>query len=144
MSPRSSTIETSGGQDSLKASVALSRLLVLIANCDPSPELITNLLTPIVAPLYSLLFHLSGQKTSDPRVKESVQGLLATWGKIVNAETAVNSLWGIVLQVDIIHWKIDMEGNIDRIESFVRVFSRCLFINTKFYADQIKFSLSLS
>lgn len=105
-------LELPNEQESQKASLSLSRLLILIANCDPSPKLITNLLSPIVASLYSLLFHLSNQKTSDPRLRENIQGLLSTWGKIVEAKVAVDILWDIVVQGEQTHWKTDLEGNI--------------------------------
>ncbi|EAU84761.2 hypothetical protein CC1G_00280 [Coprinopsis cinerea okayama7 len=97
--------------DLLRPSVALSRLLVLIANCDPSPEVISNLLEPIVPALYSLLFHLSTHRASDPRLKESVQGLLTTWGKIVDTVGAVGVFWVIIVQGQSLHWKTDLEGN---------------------------------
>ncbi|KAF6762641.1 hypothetical protein DFP72DRAFT_876446 [Ephemerocybe angulata] len=93
-------------------STALSNLLILIANCDPSPELISNLLSPIIAPLYSLFFYLSSQKTTDPRLKESVQGLLVTWGKIVDPSRAVDLLWALIQEGQEQYWSASLDGTI--------------------------------
>lgn len=93
-------------------STALSNLLIFIANCDPSPELISNLISPIVPSLYSLHFYLSSQKTTDPQLKESVQGLLLTWGKIVDVAKAVDILWNLVKEGREQFWKVGLDGTI--------------------------------
>ena len=93
-------------------STALSNLVILISNCDPSPELISTLLSPIVHSLYSLLFHLSSQKTADPQLKESVQGLLVTWGKIVDASKALDLLWSLIQNGQRQYWETDLDGSI--------------------------------
>ncbi|TEB30240.1 hypothetical protein FA13DRAFT_579051 [Coprinellus micaceus] len=93
-------------------STALSNILIFISNCDPSPELISNLLSPIVPPLYSLSFYLGTQKTSDPQLKESVQGLLVTWGKIVDATKANDTLWALVREGQQQYWKASLDGSI--------------------------------
>lgn len=93
-------------------STALSNLLIFIANCDPSPELISNLLSPIVPSLYSLFFYLSSQNTADPQLKESVQGLLLTWGKIVDTANATDILWTLVKEGRQQYWKVGLDGSI--------------------------------
>ena len=93
-------------------STALSRLLSLVANCDPSPELISNLLTPVIAPLYSLFYHLGTQKAADPVLKESVQGLLLTWGKIVEGSKAVALFWELIQHGQPQYWSISLDGTV--------------------------------
>ncbi|TFK28768.1 hypothetical protein FA15DRAFT_633184 [Coprinopsis marcescibilis] len=95
----------------LTAQTALSRLIVLIANCDPSPEVISKLLSPIIPSLYSLLFHLASQKASDPQLKERIQGLLSTWGKIVDTPQAIHVLWLMIIEgAPPTNWTSDAEG----------------------------------
>jgi hypothetical protein len=93
-------------------STALSNLVILISNCDPSPELISTLLSPIIHSLYSLLFHLSSQKTADPQLKESAQGLLLTWGKIVDASQALDLLWSLIQNGQRQYWEAELDGSI--------------------------------
>ncbi|KAI9574473.1 hypothetical protein HD554DRAFT_2165961 [Boletus coccyginus] len=90
---------------------ALSMLTVLLLNTDPSPAFITNVLSPVVPPLYALIFHLDTTKTSDPVLKESIQGLLATWGRVVEMQEGVNTLWSVV-RSERIYWEVDISGNI--------------------------------
>ncbi|KAG6893275.1 hypothetical protein C0993_001551 [Termitomyces sp. T159_Od127] len=52
-------------------------------------------------------------KTVDPSVRESLRGLMITWGKIVSNADGVRILWPI-LQSDEVKWTIDLEGNINR------------------------------
>lgn len=102
------------------ASTALSNILNLMANCDPSPELVSNLLSPIISPLYSLYFHLHSQKTADPQVKESVQGLLVTWGKIVDSSKAIDLLWSLIQNGEEFYWKVGLDGSITLIPQYAR------------------------
>ena len=99
-------------------SCALDRLVALVSNTDPSPELMTMLLSPVASALYSLKYHLDRTKTSDPTLKESVGGLLSTWGRIVSAEQGIDTFWRIV-DGEGGHWEADLEGNIKRVEKSV-------------------------
>ncbi|KAL1660635.1 hypothetical protein GGF50DRAFT_62802 [Schizophyllum commune] len=94
---------------------ALDRLVALVSNTDPSPELMTMLLSPVASALYSLKYHLDRTKTSDPTLKDSVGGLLSTWGRIVSAEQGIDTFWRIV-DGEGGHWEADLEGNIKRVE----------------------------
>ncbi|KAL1755246.1 hypothetical protein FB107DRAFT_213966 [Schizophyllum commune] len=96
-------------------SSALDRLVALVSNTDPSPELMTMLLSPVASALYSLKYHLDRTKTSDPTLKESVGGLLLTWGRIVSAEQGIDTFWRIV-DGEGGHWEADLEGSIKRVE----------------------------
>ncbi|KAK7470681.1 hypothetical protein VKT23_002103 [Stygiomarasmius scandens] len=71
-------------------------LTILLANSDPSPNLIQSLLSPIMPALYRHLYRLDSVKASDPALKESVLGLLLTWSKIVTIQEAVGTLWSIL------------------------------------------------
>ncbi|KII94758.1 hypothetical protein PLICRDRAFT_33568 [Plicaturopsis crispa FD-325 SS-3] len=97
------------------AADSLSLLTKLITNTDPSPSFITVLLSPIVAELYSLLAHLDSNKTADPSLKETVRGLLVTWGRVVTSKEGVRSLWGII-DGEGGDWRVDMSGEITRVE----------------------------
>jgi hypothetical protein len=97
---------------------ALQTLTVLLANVDPSPALVSLLLSNIAVPLYALLSELDHIKTSDPELKETLRGLLATWGRLVNASDGVTILWAIV-QGDGGFWQASMTGEISRVEKYV-------------------------
>ncbi|KAI5893359.1 ARM repeat-containing protein [Schizophyllum commune H4-8] len=99
----------------LAPSRALDTLVALVSNTDPSPELMTMLLSPVASALYSLKYHLDRTKTSDPTLKESVGGLLSTWGRIVSAEHGIDTFWRIV-DGEGGFWETDLEGNIKRVE----------------------------
>ncbi|KAF9259487.1 hypothetical protein L218DRAFT_963519 [Marasmius fiardii PR-910] len=75
-----------------EASYALASLSILLANSDPSPQLISILLSPIIAPLYALLHHLDSSKTSDPSMRENVRDIIMTWFRISTVEDAVATL----------------------------------------------------
>ncbi|KAH0840124.1 hypothetical protein J3R83DRAFT_1101 [Lanmaoa asiatica] len=92
-------------------STALSILAILLLNTDPSPVFITHVLSPVVPALYALIFHLDTIKASDPVLKESVKGLLATWGRVVEMQDGVNTLWSVI-RSERIHWEVDVSGNI--------------------------------
>lgn len=92
---------------------ALSILAILLLNTDPSPIFITHVLSPVVPALYALIFHLDTMKASDPVLKESVKGLLATWGRVVETQDGVNSLWSVI-RSERIYWEVDISGNIRR------------------------------
>lgn len=75
---------------------ALQALQTFLIHADPSPSELSMLLTPIVSELYTLssLYHSS--KTADPNVRESLNALLNTWGRIVSSSDAIDGLWRII------------------------------------------------
>ncbi|TRM67616.1 hypothetical protein BD626DRAFT_554703 [Schizophyllum amplum] len=99
----------------VEPSRALDTLIALISNTDPSPELMTTLLTPIASALYALKYHLDRTKTSDPTLKESVGGLLSTWGRIVSPNQGIDTLWRVI-DGEGGYWKADLEGHIKRVD----------------------------
>lgn len=103
--------ETQGERSSTAATTALSTLAILLLNTDPSPAFITDVLSPVVPALYALLYHLDTTKASDPVLKESVKGLLATWGRVVETQDGVNTLWSVIRSKRI-DWEVDISGNI--------------------------------
>ncbi|RDB22555.1 RNA polymerase II assembly factor RTP1 [Hypsizygus marmoreus] len=96
-------------------STALSTLIILVSNTDPSPELISSLLTPIVSTLYSLLYHMEKIKTTDPNLKESLRGIMITWAKIVGTSEGIEALWSILSSEEGV-WKVDLEGQIHKVK----------------------------
>lgn len=80
----------------LTPTMALSALLALVTNTDPSPTFISQLLSPIVPALSALLCHIESIKTSDPALKEDLNGLLITWGRLVSAQDGTSVLWSII------------------------------------------------
>ncbi|KAJ7180037.1 hypothetical protein C8R43DRAFT_384856 [Mycena crocata] len=94
---------------------ALFTIMMLLTNTDPSPTLISSLLSPIVSTLYSLLYHLDQIKTSDPSLKETLQGLLGTWGRVVGTAEAMAILWSII-DGQGGEWRVDLDGEISRLE----------------------------
>ncbi|KDQ64472.1 hypothetical protein JAAARDRAFT_116363 [Jaapia argillacea MUCL 33604] len=113
-------------QPRLTPADALSTLVVLITNTDPSPTLISSILGPIVPSLYALLDHLEGRKTSDPEVKESIRGLLTTWGRVVSNAEIVDGFWSIILGEGG-HWSVDVAGGVQRVASIEQPSNLALF-----------------
>lgn len=93
---------------------ALSMLTILLLNTDPSPAFITDVLSPVIPALYALISHLDTMKASDPVLKESVKGLLKTWGRVVEMQDGVNTLWSVI-QSERIYWEVDVTGNIKHV-----------------------------
>lgn len=89
--------------------------MMLVTNTDPSPTLISSLLSPIVSALYSLLYHLDQTKTSDPSLKEQLRGLLGTWGRVIGATEALAIMWSVI-DGEGGEWRVDLEGQITRLE----------------------------
>jgi len=100
-----------GSSDLLRPdpSVVLPRLITLVSNADPSPTLISTILSPLVTPLYSLLHCMDQVKTSDPTLMHSLRGLLITWGKIVDPSNGIDTMWHLV-EDEAESWKIDSNG----------------------------------
>ncbi|ESK92903.1 hypothetical protein Moror_9059 [Moniliophthora roreri MCA 2997] len=99
------------------AATAVSTLSSLLANSDPSPELITSLLSPIVPPLYALLYHLESVKISDPTIREAVRDMLLTWSRVMTKSEAVAVLWFILNDQDG-KLKVGLDGMIQKTEKF--------------------------
>ena len=94
---------------------ALALLQTLLANTDPSPTLISTLLSPIIPALYAILGALEKLRASDPAMKEGVRGLLLTWGRVVGQDEAVALLWSCVEDRGG-HWEANVAGDIKRTE----------------------------
>lgn len=94
---------------------ALATSITLISNIDPSPTLISAILSPITSTLYSLLYYLDQTKTSDPNLKESIRGLLVTWGKIVGTQEGIDVLWSTV-ESDEGGWDVDLDGQVCKVD----------------------------
>ncbi|VDC05160.1 unnamed protein product [Peniophora sp. CBMAI 1063] len=92
---------------------ALSTLQTLLANTDPSPTLISVLLSPIIPALYAILGAMEKLKAGDPALKEGVRGILLTWGRVVEQDGAVALLWSCVEDRGG-YWEADVAGNIKR------------------------------
>ncbi|KAI0262307.1 hypothetical protein BC834DRAFT_828992 [Gloeopeniophorella convolvens] len=88
---------------------------VFLTNTDPSPTLISTVLSPIATALYALLGALARIKATDPTLRESVRGLLITWGRVVSADEAVAVLWACV-EGQGGEWAVDVAGNVKRVE----------------------------
>ncbi|CAK5275656.1 unnamed protein product [Mycena citricolor] len=78
---------------SVSPRIMLSTITSLLTNTDPSPSLVSSLLFPIASALYSLLYHVDQLKTSDPSLKETLQGHLATWARLTETTEVVAVLW---------------------------------------------------
>jgi hypothetical protein len=102
------------GVQHLTPTRALSTLLVILTNTDPSPPLISILLSPILPALYSALSHLDSRKASDPNLRESLRGIMETWGRLVGLQEGVDVLWSIVAK-ESDEWEIDDEGELRRV-----------------------------
>ncbi|KAJ3810019.1 hypothetical protein F5876DRAFT_89124 [Lentinula aff. lateritia] len=102
--------------------VVLDNLTTLLTNSDPSPELISTLVSPIVRPLYGLLFHLDSIRTSDPELKEMVRGLLMTWSRITSTSEAIDTLWTI-FDDEGGQWHTDLEGGVRRASTKLSLFT---------------------
>lgn len=93
---------------------ALAMLIKLLTNTDPSPSLISTLISPILPALYSLKEHVS-RKLVDPSLQQSLHGLLVTWGRIIDPSDGINTLWKII-EGDDLGWEVDVAGKIRRRE----------------------------
>jgi hypothetical protein len=100
----------------LAPAAALSILITMSTNMDPSPTLMTSLLLPVVPALYSLLAHMDSIKTSDPVLKESLRSLLRTWGRLSGLQEGIEALWDVV-DGGGGEWENLIDGEIKRIET---------------------------
>lgn len=76
--------------------VALLTLQSFVLNTDPSPEIISVLLTPIISELYSLYSLCVTSKTADPSIRETIYGLLITWSRVVSSSEVLEGIWSII------------------------------------------------
>ncbi|KAK0243048.1 hypothetical protein EDD85DRAFT_877845, partial [Armillaria nabsnona] len=101
----------------LNPNIALTALSTLITNTDPVPTLIATLLSPVISSLYSLLEHLEHVRTSDPTTRETVRGMLETWGRVVEKDEGTRNIWNIVQnEGSDTGWKVDLEGLIYQVD----------------------------
>ncbi|PPQ63880.1 hypothetical protein CVT24_009506 [Panaeolus cyanescens] len=103
-------ISSSPQKVALQPIEALDTLSILLANTEPSPIFVSKLLSPIIPSLYLLSTDLASIKAADPHLKESVRGLIRTWGKIVDDDEVVRVLWDIVEGGRDTYWKVGLEG----------------------------------
>lgn len=94
---------------------ALATLMQLMLHTDPSPALISTFLSPILPELYTLSTTLERIKAADPVLKESVRGLLLTWGRVVVSSECYEKLL-LILDGSGGDWKVDVAGEIQRVE----------------------------
>jgi hypothetical protein len=93
----------------------ISILQTLLTNMDPSPTLISSILTPLVPTLYNILAAFERVKSGDPSIKESLKSLLLAWGRIVSADEATAVLWACIEDQGGI-WAADIAGNIKHVD----------------------------
>ncbi|KAF8165366.1 hypothetical protein B0H34DRAFT_793763 [Crassisporium funariophilum] len=95
---------------SLKPSKALSSIVTLFSNTEPSSVFISRMLSPILPSIYLLSHTLNQFKTSDPQLKQTVDGLLTSWGKIIDRAEGTNVLWSIMEGGKAGEWEFNTEG----------------------------------
>lgn len=103
---------------SLSPLEAVDVIQTFLTNTDPAPTLVSTTLSPIAASLYALLGALARVKTADPTLRESVRGLLLTWGRVVPVEEAVAILWACI-DGQGGDWTADISGSVRRVEKCV-------------------------
>ena len=90
---------------------AILTLSTILTNTDPSPELISTLVQPIVPQLYSLYEHLQNSKAVDPVLLETIEGLLSTWARAATRSEAVEILWEII-DGEAWDWDVGEDGDL--------------------------------
>ena len=103
---------------SLSPLEAIDIVQTFLTNTDPAPMLVSTTLSPIVTSLYALLGTLARVKTADPTLRESIRGLLLTWGRVVPVEEAVAVLWACI-DGQGGDWTVDISGSVRRVEKCV-------------------------
>jgi hypothetical protein len=79
----------------LASVTTLSRLLTTFPPTSGTP-FILRFVSPILAPLYSLVAYLDRTSTAEPSARTSARSLFDAWAKLVPAEEGVLLLWSIV------------------------------------------------
>ena len=121
-------LSTSEETKALTSVEAIQVILTYLTNTDPAPNIVSTVLSPIATSLYALLGTLAHVKTADPTLRESVRGLLVTWGRVVPTEEVVAILWACV-DGQGGEWAIDIARGVKRVEKYVRN----LYCVPKFY-----------
>lgn len=119
-------LSTSEETKALTAVEAIQVIQIFLTNTDPSPNLVSIILSPIVTSLYALLGTLAHVKTADPTQRELVRGLLIAWGRVVPTDEAVAILWACV-DGQGGEWAIDIAGSVRRVERQEKDQSLALF-----------------
>ena len=83
---------------------ALRMLIALLIRMDPSPPLISILVSPVVSSLFGILEHLSDQRTADPELREGVRGAILAWARVVPAKVLVDRLSATIEQLQRERW----------------------------------------
>jgi hypothetical protein len=110
-----SEVESTSDRRGLTPEDALTTLINIITNTDPSPALISLLFSPILPELYSISASVAHKKSADPSLRSSLDGMLATWGRVVDTTEGIAVLWRIIDQPG--HdWDVDIAGHIKRVE----------------------------
>ncbi|KAI0291027.1 hypothetical protein B0F90DRAFT_1781194 [Multifurca ochricompacta] len=94
---------------------AVQIIQTFLTNTDPAPNLVSTVLSPIATSLYALLGTLVHVRTADPAVRESVRGLLITWGRVVPVDEAVAILWACI-DGQGGEWAVELAGSVRRVE----------------------------
>jgi hypothetical protein len=97
----------------------LSALANFVANCDPAPSLISMIISPVLPALYSISEVLQEHKTADPMLRDSVHGLLMTWGRIIDDEEGATQLLAVAQHYDA-SWHLDGVGQLSKSSGFAR------------------------
>lgn len=100
---------------SLTASEAVDVIIAFVGNADPSPDVLSSVLSPVLPELYSLWAYLDQSKASDPALKGSVNALLTTWGRIVAGDEGVRQLWSVISGAGGF-WRGVDSGSIERVD----------------------------
>jgi hypothetical protein len=93
----------------------LDILQTFLANTDPSPTLVSSVVTPIVPALYMLSYSLYKVKSADPALAATLRGLLGTWGRLIGDTEGSAALW-LIVDGEGGDWRVDVAGNIRRVE----------------------------
>jgi len=107
-------LSASDGMKHLRASQSLEKLSILLMHTDPSPVLLSTLLSAIFPAMYAALFCLDNKSTSDPLVSEGLRSILETWGRLVTFEEATSGLW-FVINDEGGEWEFDVAGELKRV-----------------------------
>ncbi|KAF8309698.1 uncharacterized protein EI90DRAFT_3052630 [Cantharellus anzutake] len=99
----SPSLATSSDSDSLPpfktVHSSIRFLAAFILNTDPSPTLISFLITPVLVPLYYLTEFFDTHPRvvlKSPEVKEMTQGLIRTWARVISTLDARNGWWDVI------------------------------------------------
>lgn len=88
---------------------SLKTLQTFLLHADPSPTELSTLLTPIAPEMYTLVSLCHSNKTADPSIRESLNGLLNTWGRIVSSSDVIDGLWRVAGESNG-NWELGLEG----------------------------------